>query len=167
MTGVLFLPSRDYVSALSISETEPPSTFAPHLHILAAMASTSSNPPVGDTKPTIPAGDVEMREALSNAPPAARQPSAKRQLEPHVRRAKAEELYKKCVEYPRDTLFFQSDLASMDIADDMGELSQLLTELVDRHLFKLMTLDNDPCWRYRTTADAQVSVAPGKDRRQH
>ncbi|KAF2727177.1 RNA polymerase Rpc34 [Polyplosphaeria fusca] len=129
------------------------------------MASASSHDVDEDAKPDVSLNDGHALDAPSNAAPAAPQPAAKSKLDAPARRAKAEELYQKCLEYPPDTLFFQRDLSNMEVAADMSELAHLLQELVDRLLLKLMILDNDPCWKYRSREDAQVLRSLTSDER--
>lgn len=67
----------------------------------------------------------------------------------------ADALYDKCVERSAGTVFFQRDLSNMQVAETIAELTMLLQELCDRHLMKLMTLDNEPCWKLRSRSDAE------------
>lgn len=79
---------------------------------------------------------------------AAQQPSNDINISP------ADALYDKCVERSAGTVFFQRDLSNMQVAETIAELTMLLQELCDRHLMKLMTLDNEPCWKLRSRSDA-------------
>jgi DNA-directed RNA polymerase III subunit RPC6 len=72
----------------------------------------------------------------------------------------ADALYDKCVERSAGTVFFQRDLSNMQVAETVAELTMLLQELCDRHLMKLMTLDNEPCWKLRSRSDADKYAGP-------
>jgi hypothetical protein len=45
------------------------------------------------------------------------------------------------------------------VASDLSELLVLLQELVDKHLFKLMSFDGDPCWKLRPRDEAAKYVS--------
>jgi DNA-directed RNA polymerase III subunit RPC6 len=64
-------------------------------------------------------------------------------------------LYDKCAEAPQGTVFFQRELSNMQVAHTMTELTMLLQNLCDRHLMKLMTFDNEPCWKLRSKTEAE------------
>ncbi|KAF2795215.1 DNA-directed RNA polymeras-like protein III subunit Rpc34 [Melanomma pulvis-pyrius CBS 109.77] len=64
-------------------------------------------------------------------------------------------LYDKCAQAPEGTVFFQRELSNMQVANTMTELTSLLQELCDRHLMKLMTFDNEPCWKLRSKTEAE------------
>ena len=66
----------------------------------------------------------------------------------------ADTLYGKCAQAPQGTVFFQRELSNMQVASTMAELTMLLQDLCDRHLMKLMTFDNEPCWKLRSRAEA-------------
>ncbi|KAF2677352.1 DNA-directed RNA polymeras-like protein III subunit Rpc34 [Lentithecium fluviatile CBS 122367] len=68
---------------------------------------------------------------------------------------RADELYDRCAERPKDTTFFQRDLSNMQVAESMGELLNMVQVLVDRHLLKPMTLDGESCWKLRSRSDAE------------
>lgn len=71
----------------------------------------------------------------------------------------ADALYEKCAQRPAGQIFFQRDLSNMQVADTMAQLTELLQELCDRHLLKLMTFEGDPCWKLRTREDADKYVS--------
>jgi DNA-directed RNA polymerase III subunit RPC6 len=66
----------------------------------------------------------------------------------------ADALYDKCAQRSEGTVFFQRDLSNMQVAETITELLQLLQELCDRHLLKLMTLEGEPCWKLRSRSEA-------------
>ena len=66
----------------------------------------------------------------------------------------ADVLYNHCSRKTEGTIFFQRDLANMQVAETMDELTTLLQELCDQHLMKLMMLDGEPCWKLRSRSDA-------------
>ncbi|XP_014557405.1 hypothetical protein COCVIDRAFT_97367 [Bipolaris victoriae FI3] len=66
----------------------------------------------------------------------------------------ADALYEKCAQRPAGHIFFQRDLSNMQVADTVTQLMELLQELGDRHLLKLMHLEGDPCWKLRTREEA-------------
>jgi DNA-directed RNA polymerase III subunit RPC6 len=70
-------------------------------------------------------------------------------------KSRIDKLYDRCAEAPAGTVFFQRELSSWGVADTLTELTALLQELVDRHLMKLMTFDNEVCWKLRTRDDAE------------
>ena len=73
---------------------------------------------------------------------------------PHEAVKPADALYNQCSRKAEGTVFFQRDLANMQIADTMAELTMLLQELCDRHLMKLMMLEGEPCWKLRSQSEA-------------
>ena len=44
-------------------------------------------------------------------------------------------------------------------ANTMTELTLLLQDLCDRHLMKLMTFDNEPCWKLRSKTYEGIAAA--------
>jgi DNA-directed RNA polymerase III subunit RPC6 len=64
-------------------------------------------------------------------------------------KSKADMLYEKAAQQPTGTVFFQRDLSSMGVAEDIGEILVLSRELAENHLFKLLTYDGEPCWSVR------------------
>ena len=74
------------------------------------------------------------------------------------RQSRLDQLYDKCAQAPQGTLFFQRELTSMHVVDTLPELISLLQELVDRHLMKLMTFDNEACWKLRSREEAEKYV---------
>lgn len=70
-------------------------------------------------------------------------------------KSRIDKMYDRCAEAPAGTVFFQRELSSWGVADTLTELTMLLQELVDRHLMKLMTFDNEVCWKLRTREDAE------------
>lgn len=72
----------------------------------------------------------------------------------------ADALYEKCAQRPAGHIFFQRDLSNMQVADTVTQLMELLQELGDRHLLKLMHLEGDPCWKLRTREEADKCVRP-------
>jgi len=82
------------------------------------------------------------------------QPDAAMQIDQN----KADVLYDKCLQAPEGTIFFQRDLSSMAVAENVEELLVLLTELTDKHLFKRMDFDGDPCWKVRPRDEAEKYV---------
>ncbi|EMD64033.1 hypothetical protein GGP41_006491 [Bipolaris sorokiniana] len=66
----------------------------------------------------------------------------------------ADALYEKCAQRPAGQIFFQRDLSNMQVADTMAQLMELLQELGDRHLLKIMTFEGVTCWKLRTREEA-------------
>lgn len=93
-----------------------------------------------------------MATEPTDAPPPALKEEESR---PEDDRPRVDLLYDKCAEAPDGTVFFQRDLSQMAIAQDLGKLMEMLQELVDRHLMKLMTFDNEPCWKLRSREEAE------------
>jgi DNA-directed RNA polymerase III subunit RPC6 len=79
--------------------------------------------------------------------------------EMQIEQSRADALYDRCAQAPQGTVFFQRDLANMAVASDLSELLVLLQELVDKHLFKLMSFDGDPCWKLRPRDEAAKYVS--------
>ncbi|KAF2263052.1 RNA polymerase Rpc34 [Lojkania enalia] len=82
------------------------------------------------------------------------QPAAPAESPAPLDQNRADQLYNKCAEAPEGTIFYQRDLSSMHVAETTSQLTQLLQELVDRHLMKLMISDNEPCWKLRSRDEA-------------
>lgn len=68
--------------------------------------------------------------------------------------SRMDKLYHICAQQPKGTVFFQRELSQMAVADTLQELTTLLQELVDRHLMKVLTYDNEPCWTVRSRDEA-------------
>lgn len=62
---------------------------------------------------------------------------------------KADMLYEKAAQQPTGTVFFQRDLSSMGVAEDINEILVLSQELTEKHLFKLLNYDGEACWKVR------------------
>jgi DNA-directed RNA polymerase III subunit RPC6 len=97
---------------------------------------------------------------MATVPPEA-QPPALKEDEPFLPDGvdKADMLYDKCAQAPQGTVFFQRELSNMAVAANMAELAMLLQELVGKHLMKLMTFENEPCWKLRERAEAEKWVS--------
>lgn len=93
-----------------------------------------------------------MASALTAAPSPA--PPPKEDDVPATEVSLTDLLYDKCAQAPEGTVFFQRELSNMQVANTMAELTSLLQELCDRHLMKLMTFDNEPCWKLRSKTEA-------------
>jgi DNA-directed RNA polymerase III subunit RPC6 len=65
-----------------------------------------------------------------------------------------ERIYDKCAEATEGTIFFQRDLSNMDIAESVTDLFKIVQDLLDKHLFILMTFEGVPCWKIRSREDA-------------
>ncbi|KAK8193808.1 RNA polymerase Rpc34 [Phyllosticta capitalensis] len=73
--------------------------------------------------------------------------------------SKKDLLYEKCAESEPGHIFYQEDLARLEVAKDVEELVTLCQQLVDSHLFELLesgqnSYDRTLCWRLRTREDA-------------
>lgn len=100
------------------------------------MASTTAPPKVPKEEPVEASNNFSNDEVLSPA----------------------DALYEKCAQRPAGQIFFQRDLSNMQVAETMAQLTVLLQELCDRHLLKLMTFENDPCWKLRSREEADKYV---------
>ncbi|KAF2119556.1 DNA-directed RNA polymeras-like protein III subunit Rpc34 [Lophiotrema nucula] len=120
------------------------------------MASSNDGmPPAAEASSDTPAVKAELPSNERPSPaPNVPVPAAQPAPRPHDAK-RAELLYEKCAEAPAGTLFFQRDLSNMDVAENMGELVNLIQELSDRHMMKLLTFENEACWKIRTRQEAE------------
>jgi DNA-directed RNA polymerase III subunit RPC6 len=93
--------------------------------------------------------------SASTAEPFPVPPPVKEEDAPTIEVNLTDLLYDKCAEAPQGTVFFQRELSNMQVANTMTELTMLLQNLCDRHLMKLMTFDNEPCWKLRSKTEAE------------
>ena len=68
--------------------------------------------------------------------------------------SKKDQLYGRCAEAPLDTVFYQRDLANMQVADDSASLMGLIQELVDAHMLQVMTWEGQVCYKLRSRDEA-------------
>ncbi|KAF1978726.1 DNA-directed RNA polymeras-like protein III subunit Rpc34 [Bimuria novae-zelandiae CBS 107.79] len=75
---------------------------------------------------------------------------------------RADLLYDECAKRPEGTTFFQRDLTSMQVANDVEELVKMVSDLSKRHLLQPLQFDGETCWklRPRDIADKLLKLVP-------